>query len=169
MNKQGEKSIYRQIREDLKLSREKASELIGGITPERLERIENGKFEPVPWEINEMATAYNTPELRNYYCAKQCDIGKNRIQDVQVKEISQIVLEILNSLNNINETRERLVQITVDGVIDEDEIEDFVKIEEQLDGITSTVLSMKLWVEKMVNSNKINRQLYEETKERNKV
>ncbi|MCQ2551120.1 MAG: helix-turn-helix transcriptional regulator [Clostridia bacterium] len=157
-----DKSVYRQIREELKLSREKASDIMPGIPPERLERIENGKFEPTPWEVNEMAKAYNKPELRNYYCANRCELGINRVQNVEMKDISQIVLEIINSLNTINTTKDRLVQITVDGKIDDDEIEDFVKIEKQLDDISKTVSSMQLWVEKMINSGKINKEKYEE-------
>ena len=37
------KTIYQIVREELGLSREKASELLGGISPERIERIENEK------------------------------------------------------------------------------------------------------------------------------
>lgn len=160
-----DKSVYRQVREELKLSREKASELMDGLPPERLERIENGKFEPTPWEIDCMAKAYNKPELRYYYCANQCDLGRNRVRDIEMKDISQIVLEIINSLNTINNTKDRLIQITVDGVIDDEEIEDFVQIQRELDSISSTVSSMQLWVEKMINSGKINKKLYDEIKE----
>ena len=44
------KSIYQRIREEKGLSREKASELLEYITPERLERIENSKFDAKPDE-----------------------------------------------------------------------------------------------------------------------
>ena len=37
------KNIFRQTRDDLDLSREKASELLEFITPERLEKIESSK------------------------------------------------------------------------------------------------------------------------------
>ena len=162
MTKSENKSIYRQIREELKLSREKASELMAAIPPERLERIENGKFAPTPWEIDCMAKTYNKPELRNYYCANECELGRDRVKNLEIKDISQIVLEIINSLNTINQTKDRLVQITVDGVIDDDEIDDFVSIEQELDQISGTVASMQLWVEKMLNSGKINKEKYEE-------
>lgn len=163
--KDANKGVYRQIREELKLSREKASELMGGITPERLERIENGKFAATPWEVNCMADCYNRPELRNYYCANECELGINRVHAIEVKDISQIVLEIINALNNINTTKDRLVQITVDGVIDDDEIDDFVEIQKELDSISSTVNAMQLWVEKMINSGKINKEKYAAKKE----
>lgn len=159
-----QKCIFRRKREELKLSREKASQLIGAITPERLERIENGKFEPIPWEIVAMADAYNAPELRNYYCANKCEIGKKCRADVEIKEMPQIVLEILNSVNTLNEKKERLVQIVVDGVIDDEEIEDFVKIEEQLERISVAVESMNVWIEKMLKSGQIDSEKYKEMK-----
>ena len=160
-----DKSIYRQIREELKLSREKASEMMGAITPERLERIENGKFQATPWEVGCMAQTYNKPELRNHYCANECELGINRVKEIEVKDISQIVLEIINSLNTINTTKDRLVQITVDGKIDDDEIDDFVEIQKELDEIAVTVNTMQLWVEKMINSGKINKEIYEQKKD----
>ena len=42
-SEKNEKNIFRQTRDDLDLSREKASELLEFITPERLEKIESGK------------------------------------------------------------------------------------------------------------------------------
>ena len=45
------KNIYQQLREGLGLSREKASELTKGLTPERIEKIENEKTLPHPDEI----------------------------------------------------------------------------------------------------------------------
>ena len=62
-----DKTIYQNIRENLELSREKASELLGGITPERIERIENEKSMPHPEEVLIMAEKYREPDLCNYY------------------------------------------------------------------------------------------------------
>lgn len=71
------KSVYQLKREELGLSREKASELLDGIPPERIERIESGKFSAHPDEVIQMASKYQAPELCNYYCANECEIGKH--------------------------------------------------------------------------------------------
>ena len=49
------KTIYQTRREELGLSREKASELLEFMTPERIERIESGKFTAHPDEVVLMA------------------------------------------------------------------------------------------------------------------
>ena len=70
------KNIYQQIREDLQLSREAASELLRFIGPDRIEKIENEKSTAHPDEVLLMADKYKRPELCNYYFANQCPIGQ---------------------------------------------------------------------------------------------
>ena len=45
------KNIYFSRREELKLTRDQASELLESIPPERIEKIENERVEPHPEEI----------------------------------------------------------------------------------------------------------------------
>ena len=155
------KNIYQIIRERLGLSREKASELLEGITPERIERIENEKSKPHPDEVKIMAEKYNEPDLRNYYCANQCPLGIDYIPEVKIKDLSHIVLEMLSSLNSIDKKKERLIEIAADGEITGDEIKDFVFIEKELEHISMTVDTLQLWAEKMLANGTIDRQLYD--------
>ena len=46
-----DKTLYQIRREELGLSREKASELLETIPPERIERIESGRFTAYPDEV----------------------------------------------------------------------------------------------------------------------
>ena len=145
-----DKNIYQQTREGLELSREGASELLEWISPERIERIENEKSNPNPDEVLQMADKYKLPRLCNYYCANQCPIGQEYVPEVKVKELSQITLELLASLNAMNAKRERFIEITVNGKIDDDEIADFVHIQEELERISVTVETLQLWCERMI-------------------
>lgn len=61
------KTPYHLAREALGLSREKASELLETIMPERIERIEGEKSLPRADEVLIMAAKYKKPELCNYY------------------------------------------------------------------------------------------------------
>ena len=54
------KTVYQLRREELGLSREKASELLEAIPPERIERLESGKFTAHPDEIMMMAEKYGS-------------------------------------------------------------------------------------------------------------
>lgn len=167
VSKKANKNIYQLRREELGLSREKASEILGSVPPERIEKIESEKSFPHPDEIMAMAEGYKMPDLCNFYCANECPIGKQYVPEIKIKDLSKIVLEMLASLNAMNRKKERLIEISADGTIDDNEIQDFIKIQEELERISITVETLQLWVEKMLADNKINTNLYEAYKNQN--
>ncbi len=144
------KNIYHRTRESLQLTREAASELLESIAPERIEKIENERSLPHPDEVLVMAEKYKQPDLCNYYCANQCPIGQQYVPEVKIKDLSQIVLEMLASLNSINKQKERLIEITADGKITGDELDDFIYIQEELERISIAVETLQLWSERML-------------------
>lgn len=160
------KTIYQRTREKLELSREKASELLEVIPPERIERIESGKFTAHPDEVLIMAEKYHAPELCNYFCANECEIGRQYVPEVKIKDLSQIVLEMLASLNSVKKRQERLVEITADGKIEADEVEDFIMIQEELERISITVETLQLWSEQKLASGEIDIEAYNAARER---
>ena len=154
------KNKYQLIREELGLSREKASELLEVISPERLEKIENERSEPHPDEVLLMSQKYRKPSLCNHYCSNQCPIGQQYVPEVQVKELSSIVLEMLASLNAVHRQKDRLIEIAADGKISGDEIDDFIFIQNELERISITVETLQLWAEKMLANGVIDPQQY---------
>ena len=161
------KTPYQLKREELGLTREKASELLEGIPPERIERIESGKFTAHPDEVIMMAEKYRSPELCNYYCANECEIGRQYVPEITIRDLSQIVLEMLASLNSVKKRQERLIEITADGVIEEDEVGDFIKIQEELEKISITVETLQLWAEQKLASGEIDLGAYKSAKNKN--
>ena len=154
------KTIYHNTRESLNLTREAASELMEVISPERIEKIENERSLPHPDEVLLMAEKYKQPSLCNYYCANQCPIGQQYVPEIKIKDLSQIVLEMLASLNSMNKQRERLIEITVDGKISGDELEDFIYIQEELERISIAVETLQLWSERMLATGVIDAEQY---------
>ena len=150
------KNIYQISREDAGLTREAAAELLEFISSDRIEKIENEKSLPHPDEILAMADCYKNPTLCNYYCSHECPIGQEYVPEVKLKDLSQITLEMLASLNSLEKEKTRLIEITVDGVISDDEKEDFERIQDQLAQISMAVDSLQLWVQKAVLDGKIN-------------
>ena len=130
--------------------------------PERIEKIESGKSLPRPDEVITMAEKYKRPSLCNYYCSNQCPIGQQYVPEVKIKELSSIVLEMLASLNSVNKKKERLIEITADGKIDTDEIDDFIYIQQELERISITVEAMQLWAERMLADGVIDAEAYKE-------
>lgn len=160
------KNIYFRKREELKLTRDKASELLESIPPERIEKIENERVEPHPEEILVMAEKYKFPELCNYYCSNHCPIGMQYVPEVKVQNLSQIILKMVDSLNTVQDNQRRLISITADGMIDDAEIDDFVSIQEDLEKISVTVEALQLWTEQMIANGLINMEKYDARKNR---
>ncbi len=149
------KNIYQTSREAINLTRESASEQLQFISADRIEKIENEKSIPHPDEILAMADCYKNPALCNYYCSHECPIGQEYVPEVKSKELSQITLEMLASLNSLDKQKARLIEITVDGIISEDEMKDFKQIQEQLTCISMAIDSLQLWVQKAIMDGKI--------------
>lgn len=164
VSKREQKNIYHQYRETLGWSREKAAEQLVTIPPERIERIENEKSVPHPDEILTMAQVYKKPNLCNYYCSNECPIGQQYVPEIPERDLPQIVLEMLASLNAMNRMQERLIEITADGAIQDHEIRDFIRIQQELSRIAITVESLRLWAEKMLADGKINLEEYNRLK-----
>ena len=154
------KNKYQLAREELGLSREKAGELLEVIPPERIEKIENERSLPHPDEVLVMSQKYKKPSLCNYFCSNECPIGKEYVPEVQIKELSAIVIEMLASLNSVNKTKDRLIEIAADGIISEDEIDDFIQIQNELERISITVETLQLWAEKMLANGIIDAEQY---------
>lgn len=160
------KTIYHKTREALQLTREEASDLLESISPERIEKIENERSLPHPDEVLVMAEKYKQPSLCNYYCANQCPIGQQYVPEIKVKDLSQIVLEMLASLNAMTKQKERFIEITVDGKISGDELEDFIYIQEELERISIAVETLQLWSERMLATGVINEEQYQAYKKK---
>ena len=158
------KNRYFQAREDLELTRAEASDLLGVISEDRLEKIENERIAPQPYDVLAMAKAYNKPSLCNYYCSHECPIGQQYVPEVEIKELSSIVLEMLAFLNSVQKQKDRLIEIAADGRITGDEIDDFIHIQDELERISITVETLQLWSEKMLANGAIDAVQYKQRK-----
>lgn len=153
------KNIYQISRETVNMTRDGAAEKLEFISADRIEKIESEKSIPHPDEILAMADCYKNPSLCNYYCSHECPIGQEYVPEVKAKDLSQITLEMLVTLNTLSKEKDRLMEITVDGEITEDEIPDFVKIKEDLEDMSLAIDSLKLWVDNTIVSGKIDKSL----------
>jgi hypothetical protein len=153
-------NIYLETRNNLGLSRDKASELLETISPEKLERIEKEKQLPSPDDVMIMAQKYGEPNIRNYYCANQCPMGQHYVPQIKFNDLEKTVLKLLASLNSMHTKQEKLIEIAEDGVISDDELTDFISIQKDLKKINMAVSALELWTEKMMASGLINMEEY---------
>lgn len=130
-------------------SREKAAEIVG-IDRTRLARIELDTIAPYPEEVKAMAEAYNTPELCNSYCAKECPIGRDNVKEVDIDDFDRLALKVLGSLKDIDTLRSNLISVSEDGTIREDEREAFQGILDSLEKISINANALRLWAIKNI-------------------
>jgi transcriptional regulator with XRE-family HTH domain len=146
------KTIWQITREELGLTREKAGELIPGFSPERIEKIENGRTQIQPEDALLLAEYYKAPALVNYYCCNECPIGESHAVRAESKELTQIAVETLNAVNQMSRIKDRLLEIAEDGKVCNDELEDFMKIKTVLDKLSQSVSNLQLWMDEQIAS-----------------
>ena len=145
-----DKTIYQETREECGLSRAAAAELLECISESRIEKIELSGSLPHPDEVLVMAKKYKKPSLCNYYCSRECPIGQEYVPAVVVTDLPTVTLEILRLLGRLDAEKERLIEISVDGTISEDERADFEKIKDELDKMSLAVDSLKAWFDEKI-------------------
>ena len=158
-----DKTLFQLCREELELTREKASELMDGMSPSRIEKIENGQ-EPSPYDVLQMANAYKRPDLCNYFCSHKCEIGLRYVPQVEVSELPNIILETIASLNDLTPYTNKLIQIARDGKVSDEEIPEFAFISNKLDEISLAVDALNLWIDKTASEHNINLALLKQEK-----
>ena len=144
-----DKNAYFKAREDAGFTRAKASELTS-ISESRIEKIENRNAVPHPDEVLSMAHAYHAPIICNYYCSHDCEIGKEYVPEIQVRPLTQAVLEMLASMNELDQQKNRLIAISADGQIDESEMSDLAMIQKELARVSNAIDSFNHWVDETI-------------------
>ncbi len=128
-------------------SKEGASELLG-ISVSTLSDYELGITKVIPPDmVLKMADLYNAPELENHYCTSMCPLGKD-MPKADLADLDRISIKALSTFRKLGETKELLLDITEDGVIDESEKPQLDKILGTLDELEQVAQSLKIWVKK---------------------
>ncbi len=105
----------------------------------------------------------------NYYCSHKCEIGYRYVPEIEMTDLSNIILETIAGLNEINPLTGRLIQIARDGKISDDEMKDFAFISKKLDEISLAIDSLNLWVDKTASEQGLNFELLNTEKEKIKI
>ncbi len=149
------KNIYQQSREERGLTRDAAAELLGFVSADRIEKIESDRAFPHPDEVLAMEGAYQNPELCNYYCTHECPIGEKYVPEAKLTNFAQITVEILASLNAMEAEKNRLIEISVDGRVNDFERRDFDEILEKLNRIDRSIQGLRIWIEDAINNGRM--------------
>lgn len=133
-----------EINDDLS-SREGAAD-VTGIERTRLARIELGTIIPYPDEVRMLADAYTAPELMNYYCSHDCQIGRcmsNLMPLNPAANVEQLACQAAIALRHADNIREQLLDISADGIISPDEQDTLEALLEQLGQISQVARQLQ--------------------------
>ena len=150
---------YKTKRREMGWSREAAAYELH-MSDDKLERIENGKQLPSAKDVLDMSDAYNSPELCNYFCNKDCEIGRHYVPEVPDSELPDIILRLLSSVNDFSDMEKQLIRITADGIIEPDEIPDLVKVQHTLEQLSIMIEALQLRIEKKIDEGEIEESAY---------
>ncbi|MBQ6496251.1 MAG: helix-turn-helix domain-containing protein [Firmicutes bacterium] len=151
---------YKELRRAMEWSRETAAAELG-MSDDKLERIENGKQIPNPQDVLRMADAYRSPELCNYYCHHDCEIGQRYVPEVPDASLPKIILNLLRAANEFEDMEKKLIRITADEEIEIAEIPEMVEIQNTLEKLSLMIEALQLCIEKKIGKGEIDREAYE--------
>ncbi len=131
-------------------SRENASERLR-IERSRLARIELDKIQPYPEEILIMSKAYNAPYLCNDYCKNICPIGINnaigeKMKDIKKDSFERLSLRFISNAHSVEDISRKLVDISKDGKVTEEEYESFHKVLAAMDDLAESIKEIKAYI-----------------------
>ena len=128
-------------------SREGAAELLG-VSVSSLADYELGITKVIPVDkVVLMAELYGAPELKAWYCAEECPIGRGGpMPSAELASVERTAMQLLKQLreSDVQDVKNTLIDITADGVISEDERADLERILEYLDGLIKAAGELKL-------------------------
>lgn len=135
-------------------SREGAAEMLG-VSVSSLADYELGITKVIPVDkVVLMAELYNAPELKAWYCSSECPIGRSYpMPSSELTTVERTTLNLLRQLrqDDVEKVREKLIDITADGVISDDERVDLAEILAYLDKLIKAAGELRLIGQKAMN------------------
>lgn len=138
-------------------SREGAAELLG-VSVSSLADYELGITKVIPVDkVVLMAELYGAPELKAWYCAEECPIGRGYpMPSAELSSVERTTMQLLKQLReaDVRDVKDTLIDITADGVISDDERPELEKILEYLDGLIKAAGELRLIGKKVLNGDR---------------
>lgn len=113
------------------LTRTGAVEYLPGVTEDSLKKYELDINRPPNTVVALMADAYNEPELRMWYCAKECPLGKD-CREMPEMPAERALIRLQNIECEMKNLTRQMAMMMDDGIVDETEQDDLKKLRQTL-------------------------------------
>ena len=131
------------------LTRAGAVDYLPGVTEDSLKKYELDITKTPNTVVALMADAYAEPELRAWYCANECPLGKDRIAEISDMPPERCVLRMRRHMDDMQDALTEFAEIVEDGVITPEELEMVPEIKRRFTEARQKVDEMLAAIEKI--------------------
>lgn len=136
------RNIYQIARESTGFTQEKASELIG-ISIDSIRAYEGGKRIPPDNTVIKMIEIYDTQYLAYQHLKTKSKLGDYILPDVEVMNLSVAILKLQKEVKDFTNCEDLLIKIGSNGIVNDDEVDDFKRIMKELDEVVEAIMTLK--------------------------
>lgn len=131
------------------LTRAGAVDSLPGVTEDSLKKYELGINRPPNTVVALMADAYAEPELRSWYCANECPLGKDWVTEIDDMPPERTAIRMQRQLAVMQDALEEFAGIVEDGIVTNEELERVPEIKKQFLQARQKVDEMLAAIEKI--------------------
>lgn len=113
------------------LTRSGAVEYLPGVTEDALKKYELEINRPPNTVVALMADAYAEPELRSWYCANECPLGKDHVTEIYDMPPERAALRMMKHMECMEDALKEFADMLDDGVVTAEELERIPAIKKQ--------------------------------------
>lgn len=136
------RNIYQIARDSKGITQEKAAELIN-ISVESLRAYEYDKRIPPNKIVFKMIEIYDSQYLAFQHLKESSEIGQKYLPEIEERNISLAVLNLLKELKDVENCEDKIILLASDGIISEDEKEQWNFILKQADNLLNAIMTLK--------------------------
>ncbi|AIY79456.1 helix-turn-helix family protein [Clostridium botulinum 202F] len=136
------RNIYQIARESTGLTQERACELLD-ISVDSVRAYEGGKRVPPDRVVIKMIEIYNAQYLAYQHLKTSAEVGQKYLPNIEIKELPLAMLRLQKEVSDFIKLKDEMIEITCDGIIDDEEKPRWEKIMKELDDVVEAIMALK--------------------------
>ncbi|NFO15203.1 helix-turn-helix domain-containing protein [Clostridium botulinum] len=136
------RNIYQIARESTGLTQERACELLD-VSVDSVRAYEGGKRVPPDRVVIKMIEIYNAQYLAYQHLKTSAEVGQKYLPNIEIKELPLAMLRLQKEVSDFIKLKDEMIEITCDGIIDDEEKPRWAKIMKELDDVVEAIMALK--------------------------
>lgn len=136
------RNIYQIARESKGITQEKASELMD-ISIDSLRAYEGDRRTPPDHIVIKMIEIYDTQYLAYQHLKTSAEVGQKYLPNIEITELPIAILKLQKEVTDFIKCKDMMIQITCDGIIDDNEKPQWDRIMKELDDVAEAIMALK--------------------------